>query len=149
MRFVFLQKRVLLLLISLQIVMKSVIQATTPPLPVTLERVGQSVIFSAEVARTSTELAQGLMGRSFLGKNQGMLFIFPQPQYVKFWMKETLISLDLIFADVTGKVIQLFEQAQPQDLTPIFSQQPIKYVLEVPGKSVQTFDIRCGDSLTF
>lgn len=110
-----------------------------------LERSGQSIPFQVEVACTPQALAQGLMNRHYLDQDAGMLFVFPKPQNVKFWMKNTYLALDLIFMDQNFKVVQLYANARPLDLKKIESDQIIKYVLEISAGSIQHHDIRKGD----
>jgi uncharacterized membrane protein (UPF0127 family) len=86
---------------------------------------------AVEVADTVGERAQGLMFREALDPAAGMLFVYETPKRASFWMKNTLIPLDIIFADVTGTVIHIHEGAVPGDLTPIDSMGTISYVLEV------------------
>ena len=86
---------------------------------------------AVEVADTAGERAQGLMFREVLDPAAGMLFVYDTPKRASFWMKNTLIPLDIIFADVTGTVIHVHESAVPGDLTPIDSRGTIAYVLEV------------------
>lgn len=90
--------------------------------------------FSVEVADDPEERAQGLMNREDLSQWAGMLFVYPDPRQVGFWMKNTLIPLDMIFIDKTGTVARVHANAEPGDLTPIMGGSPdIKAVLEVNG----------------
>lgn len=72
-----------------------------------------------EIADDPAERAQGLMNRTSLDDRSGMLFIFEEPRSASFWMKNTLIPLDLIFFDETGTIRHIHPQAVPMDLTPI------------------------------
>jgi uncharacterized membrane protein (UPF0127 family) len=86
---------------------------------------------AVEVADTTAERAKGLMFREALDPAAGMLFVYETPRRTSFWMKNTLIPLDIIFADATGTVIHVHAGAVPGDLTPIDSMGTVAYVLEV------------------
>lgn len=77
------------------------------------------LVFSVEIADTPETRARGLMFRRSLPEQGGMLFIYEHPQSVSFWMRNTLIPLDLIFIDETGAVRHIHPQARPLDETPI------------------------------
>lgn len=101
-----------------------------------LDRVGlrnekTQVIFDIELAVAPQDRARGLMFRESLPKRAGMLFIFDPPQPVVFWMKNTLIPLDIIFVDRTGTVTSIHENAIPGDLTPIEGGDSVYAVLEI------------------
>ena len=110
-----------------------------------LERSTDSVAFHVDIASTPQALAQGLMNRHHLAKDAGMLFVFPKLQKTKFWMKDTYLTLDLVFMDENFNVVQLHENAQPLDLTKIDSDVPVKYVLEISAGSIQHHNIQKGD----
>ncbi len=73
------------------------------------------------------------MGRESLPVDQGMLFVYESPRRAQFWMKDTLIPLDMIFADARGVVTRIHPMAQPLDLTPVDGGEGVKYVLEING----------------
>jgi hypothetical protein len=87
--------------------------------------------FSVEVADDTAERGRGLMFRSELPLSSGMLFVYEAPRRAKFWMKNTLIPLDMIFADTTGTVTRVHANATPGDLTPIDGGEGVRFVLEV------------------
>lgn len=87
--------------------------------------------FAVEVADDGDERAQGLMFRTALAPASGMLFVYNGPTHPKFWMKNTLIPLDMIFADVTGTVTRVHADAVPGDLTPIDGGEGVQFVLEI------------------
>lgn len=89
--------------------------------------------FSVEVADDVAERAQGLMNRESMPRSAGMLFLYDRPQSVSFWMENTLIPLDMIFADDTGTVRHIHENAVPLDRTPIPGGDGILAVLEING----------------
>jgi uncharacterized protein len=89
--------------------------------------------FVVEVADDDRERAQGLMFREELPLFAGMLFVYEAPKQVSFWMKNTLIPLDMIFADATGTVTRVHANAIPGDLTGIDGGEGVQFVLEVNG----------------
>lgn len=86
-----------------------------------------------ELALTPAEQARGLMHRSSLSDTGGMLFVYPRPQRSSFWMKNTLIPLDMIFLAPDGRVAHVHENAIPHDETPILGGDNILAVLEING----------------
>lgn len=103
--------------------------------------------FSVEIADDDAERAQGLMFREELGKDAGMLFVYPRPRLVSFWMKNTLIPLDIIFVDRKGRVRQIHANAQPGDLNPKTSGPNILAVLEINGGFARMLGIAPGSVL--
>lgn len=94
---------------------------------------GGQARFSVEVADDQTERARGLMNRESLPRSSGMLFVYEAPHRATFWMKNTLIPLDMIFADPTGRVTHVHSNAKPNDLTVIDGGEGVKLVLEING----------------
>lgn len=74
---------------------------------------------AVEIADTPQSRAQGLMGREVLPQGQGMLFVYETPQPTAFWMKNTLIPLDMLFFDASGRLRHVHPDARPHDLTPV------------------------------
>ncbi|MGO4854545.1 DUF192 domain-containing protein [Phaeovulum sp. W22_SRMD_FR3] len=103
--------------------------------------------FTIEIADTEAERAQGLMNRPAMPRSAGMLFIYPKPQPVAFWMKNTLIPLDMIFMDAGGTVVSVAARARPHDETPIPGGEAIQYVLEINGGLAQALGIVPGVSM--
>ena len=103
--------------------------------------------FSVEVADTGEERAQGLMFRESLPKSGGMLFVYGAPQRASFWMKNTLIPLDMIFADPTGRVTRVHSNAIPQDTTSIDGGEGVLTVLEINGGLAAKLGIGPGAEL--
>ena len=87
--------------------------------------------FAVEVADDPAERSQGLMFRTELPAASGMLFVYDSPRPVSFWMKNTLIPLDMVFADATGTVTRVHEGAVPGDLSPIDGGPGVQFVLEI------------------
>ncbi|MEH7827507.1 DUF192 domain-containing protein [Gemmobacter denitrificans] len=103
--------------------------------------------FHVEVADEAGERAQGLMFRESMARGAGMLFVYPQPQRAVFWMKNTLIPLDMIFADASGRVTHVHSGAVPQDETPIDGGQGVAYVLEINAGLAKAIGIAPGAEL--
>lgn len=101
--------------------------------------------FEVELARTPEQLRQGLMFRTYLGENSGMLFIFDPPTETGFWMRNTLIPLDIIFVDIEGRITKIHENAIPLDETSISSDGTVRGVLEIAGGRSQDLGIQVGD----
>ena len=103
--------------------------------------------FSVDVADTGRERNRGLMFVEKMPSSHGMLFVYERPQPVAFWMKNTLIPLDMIFADENGVVQNVHVGAVPGDLTPIPGYGNIQYVLEINGGLSQMLRIGPGTEL--
>lgn len=116
---------------------------------------GHSVTVPVEIADTASERARGLMFRNRLTAGSGMLFIYDQPQPVSFWMRNTLIPLDMIFMDATGTVRHIHPMARPQDDTSIPGAMigdpaPDRLmVLEVAGGDAARLGIREGMAMAY
>lgn len=106
-----------------------------------------SAQFSVDVADTNEERSRGLMFVDNMATMQGMLFVYDRPQSVSFWMRNTLIPLDMIFVDDTGVVRNIHSMAQPLDETPIFGGTGIQYVLEVNGGLSERLGLSIGDQM--
>jgi uncharacterized membrane protein (UPF0127 family) len=106
---------------------------------------GRSTAVEAEVARRPDELERGLMFRESLAAGRGMLFVFPETAEHVFWMKNTLVSLDMLFIDERGSVVGLVERAEPLTTLGRTAGAPSRYVLEVPGGFAAERGIRVGD----
>lgn len=103
--------------------------------------------FSVEIAESDQERLAGLMNRESLGENAGMWFIFPLTGNEKFWMKNTKISLDLIYVDENMKVVHVIENAVPESTEPMVSPVSFRYVLEVNAGSAAKRGIKVGDAV--
>lgn len=106
-----------------------------------------SVRIRAEIADTPAERAQGLMNVPEMPRLSGMLFVYERPQSVSFWMENTLIPLDMLFADATGMVTRIHENAIPLDRTPIPGGDDIQFVLEVNGGLSSDLGITVGTQM--
>lgn len=97
---------------------------------------GQAIQLDLEVAQTDSERAQGLMYRKVLGEYQGMLFVYDAVVNNSFWMKNTLIPLDILFLSSDGEVVYIMEDVQPceADPCPVYqSLESYRYAIEVNG----------------
>ena len=101
--------------------------------------------FLVEIARTAKEQSFGLMFRNKLLPNSGMLFLYSKIKFVKMWMKNTFIPLDILFISSEGKIVKIVERAIPGSRQIISSGQPIKAVLEIKGGTVARFKLSLGD----
>jgi hypothetical protein len=105
--------------------------------------------FEIELAEDAYETQTGLMNRGSMQNNQAMLFIFPDVEMRSFYMKNTLIPLDIIYIDETEKVVSIQKNAKPMDETALPSKAPAKYVLEINAGLSDQLNIVKGDSIAF
>jgi uncharacterized membrane protein (UPF0127 family) len=103
--------------------------------------------FTVEIADTDATRESGLMFRKSLAPNRGMLFDFGTPQSVTFWMKNTLIPLDMIFIGKNGHVVSIARDAAPMSEALIPSGGPIVAVLEVRGGRAAEIGVKPGDEV--
>jgi uncharacterized membrane protein (UPF0127 family) len=101
--------------------------------------------FTVELAVTPEQLAQGLMFRRSMPADAGMLFEYERPQPASFWMKNTLIPLDMLFIAADGRIVNIHERAVPLSLDPIDSQGPVRAILELNGGTASRLGIKPGD----
>ena len=102
-------------------------------------------VFSVEMATTEEEKTTGLMYRKELPDGKGMLFDFSPEQQVSMWMKNTYISLDMIFIRADGRILRIAENTEPLSTKIISSGGPAKAVLEVIAGTAQKYGIQPGD----
>ncbi|OYU17268.1 MAG: hypothetical protein CFE34_16580 [Rhodobacteraceae bacterium PARR1] len=133
-----------LLFAACHIVWAAQAQAACAPETLDLRGAGSVARFHVEIADTVAERNRGLMFRDTLASSAGMLFVYDEPQDVSFWMKNTLIPLDMIFADATGQVRRVHEGAVPGDLTPIPGGADIQFVLEINAGMAKRLGIAEG-----
>ncbi|MFO1242259.1 MAG: DUF192 domain-containing protein [Rickettsiales bacterium] len=103
----------------------------------------------AEVAMTDAEQETGLMYRSSLAENQGMLFPQDPPRRMQMWMKNTYIPLDMIFVGTEGRITMIAESTQPLSLDSIGPAEKVAAVLEVPAGTVKKLSIEEGDTVEY
>ena len=110
---------------------------------------GARATVTVELARTDAEREHGLMGRRALDEEAGMLFLFEASEVRAFWMKNTLIPLDMLFIDDGGRVAGIVREAEPLTLTPRTPGVPARYVLEVRGGWAARHGVAPGDRVRF
>ena len=117
--------------------------------PLEIRSAGGTHRFTVEVARTGAEQAQGLMHRDTLAPDAGMLFPFPAPRPASFWMKNTLIPLDMIFIRADGTIASVAANTVPHSLEPVGVAEPVAAVLEIPGGRAAELGIVEGDRVSW
>ena len=105
-------------------------------------------IFSVEMATTEDEKQKGLMYRRELADGKGMLFDFSPEQQISMWMKNTYISLDMIFIRADGRILRIAENTEPESTKIISSGGLARGVLEVPAGTAQKYGIAPGDRVS-
>ncbi|WP_238550555.1 DUF192 domain-containing protein [Blastomonas sp. AAP53] len=117
--------------------------------PLTIKSGAKTHAFTVEMARTPQEQAKGLMFRTELAPDMGMLFPFPSPKPAGFWMKNTVISLDLLFVRADGSIESIAANAVPYSLDPISSGEPVAAVLELAAGRAAELGLKPGDIVTW
>jgi len=123
--------------------------ATAGTVPLTVESPGRFARFRVEVARTEAEQARGLMFRTKLAPDGGMIFPMDPPRVASFWMKNTVIPLDMIFIRADGTIARIAENTEPYSLDPVTSGEPVAAVLEVAGGRAGELGISEGDKVNW
>ncbi len=117
-----------------------------------IEAANGAVAVIVEIASTPAELERGLMYRKSLDDGRGMLFVFAEETEHSFWMKNTLIPLDMLFiardGPGAGRIVGIHENATPLSLAPVTVGKPSTYVLEVPGGWSKRLGVRTGYRIT-
>lgn len=108
---------------------------------------GHELTFEVDLATNDAERSRGLMFRKQLGAYEGMLFDFYQEMPVSFWMKNTLIPLDMVFIAADGTVKHVHANAVPLSTDAIPSLYPVRAVLEINGGSAALLGIKPGDKV--
>jgi hypothetical protein len=135
------------LLVALCIGLAGAVQAACRDDVVELRGPWGQARFSVELAMTPEEQARGLMFRDSLPRGAGMLFLYDRPASVAFWMRNTLIPLDMIFVDSAGTVTRVHHEAVPLDETPIPGGPGVLAVLEINGGLSRRLGIAPGSEL--
>lgn len=102
-----------------------------------------------EIADNDEERSQGLMYRSAMADSLGMLFIFDREQEQSFWMKNTIMTLDIMYANAEGEILTMYKYTTPYSEAPIPSYQKAQYVVEVAGGFTDRYNIQIGDKISF
>jgi len=126
------------------------VNGSSPPAPMPLEKLviqtssGQKE-FTVEIAQTPEQQELGLMYRTSLAPDKGMLFIEDQDMVVTMWMKNTLISLDMLFIDSEGKIVYIADHATPESTAIITARRPVRAVIELAAGTADADHIKVGD----
>ncbi|MEO6198698.1 MAG: DUF192 domain-containing protein [Sphingomicrobium sp.] len=115
--------------------------------PLTIHSANGDHRFTVEIAASPQQQQMGLMFRRALTPDGGMIFPYVAEQQVAFWMKNTLIPLDLIFIRGDGRIARIAENAQPMSLDLIHSGEPVAAVLEIAGGRSVELGIKAGDTV--
>ena len=110
---------------------------------------GRAIPVRVELALTGPQRERGLMFRNHLDPDSGMLFLFPSPAPLTFWMKNTLIPLDMIFIDSQRRIVGIVENAEPETETGRSVEGESQYVLEIGGGLSQKWGISAGSTVEF
>lgn len=102
-----------------------------------------------EIAENDSERQKGLMFRPFLSDSVGMLFVFDEPSPQSFWMKNTMISLDIIYVGSDKKIVSIQKKAKPYSEESLPSFGNAQYVVEVNGGYCDKYGIQVGDTIVF
>lgn len=102
-------------------------------------------VFQIEIADTPRKQAKGLMFRRAMAKDAGMLFVYETPRRAVFWMKNTLIPLDMIFIDSRGRIKTIAPNARPLDESRIDGGRGVSMILEINGGLSKSMGFRVGD----
>jgi hypothetical protein len=121
--------------------------ASAPTVPLTISTAGQKHAFRVEVARTEVQQERGLMFRSDLAPDAGMIFPIDPPRTASFWMKNTIIPLDMIFIRADGTIARIAPQTVPYSLVPVSSGEPVAAVLEIAGGRAAELGINEDDKV--
>lgn len=114
--------------------------------PLTVVKADDSAVdFQVELALTHKQRQLGLMYRTEMAPDKGMLFIFPNPAMQSFWMRNTYIPLDIIFLRTDGSIINIVANAEPETDTPRSSIAPAKAVFEIAGGRASELGLAAGD----
>jgi len=116
-----------------------------------LKAVDKSLVkqIDVEVVTGIEEQKQGLMHRSQMEENNGMLFVYPNQSRLSFWMKNTLIPLDIIFIDSKGVIDTIYRKTTPHSETSLPARRNVQFVLEVNGGFSDRFGIKEGDLIEY
>ena len=115
--------------------------------PLTIETGAGIHTVMVEVADTAEERGVGLMHRTELAPDRGMLFDYATTRQATMWMKNTLISLDMFFAESDGRIVTIAERTTPLSEKRIRSGRPVRFVLEMIAGSAERLGIAPGDRL--
>tara|TARA_B100001939_G_C16501598_1_gene429852 strand:+ start:66 stop:509 length:444 start_codon:yes stop_codon:yes gene_type:complete len=107
----------------------------------------EDIVFEVEIADTKEKRERGLMFRSILDENKGMLFILPEKSFANIWMKNTILSLDILFISEDNIIVDLVKEAFPLSEKIYTSKMLVKYILEINAGLIDKAGIKIGDSV--
>jgi uncharacterized membrane protein (UPF0127 family) len=110
-------------------------------------REGRELRLDVEIASDDPSRSRGLMFRRSLPEDSGMIFVFQEESFHSFWMKNTLIPLDMLFIDAQGKVVGVVENAEPRTLSSRSVEGDSRFVLEVNGGWCARHGVAAGDAV--
>ena len=110
---------------------------------------GKEHVFNVEVVKTPEQETVGLMFRTSVPEDGGMLFDWGSPRESQMWMRNTLVPLDMMFINEDGTIRSIAENTVPQSLAIIDSRGPVRATLELAGGTTERLDIRVGDKVLF
>ncbi len=116
-----------------------------PVVPLTIAHAGRALAFRVEVAKSEAEQAKGLMFRTAMGADEGMIFPMDPPRDAAFWMKNTVIPLDIIFVGTDHRISNIAANAVPYSQEPLPSAGSVIGVLELNGGRAAQLGIVAGD----
>lgn len=119
--------------------------ATAATVPLSIETRRGVRRFRVEIARTGAEQERGLMFRKAMARDHGMIFPISPPRPASFWMKNTLIPLDMVFIRPDGTIASIAARATPLSLATVDSVEPVAAVLELVGGEAARAGIAAGD----
>lgn len=124
-------------------------ESVAETIPVTIRTDTGDHVFDVETAITPEEQRRGLMFRESLPENGGMIFPFDFPRLASFWMRNTLIPLDMIFIRADGVITNIARETEPYTLDSYYSSEPVIAVLEIDGGRAAELGIDAGDHVSW
>ena len=118
-----------------------------PVEPVAIETTRGQLVLQAEIADSDAARSRGLMFRKAMADNEAMLFFWPRPVEATMWMRNTYVSLDMLFVDAAGKVVYIERRTTPHSLKLITAGRKVSAVLELLAGTVERRGIALGDRL--
>ncbi len=120
-----------------------------PVIPLTVTTAGKAQRFQVEIARSEEEQAKGLMFRTVMGANEGMIFPMDPPRRASFWMRNTVIPLDIIFIGADRSILNIAANAVPYSEASLASSGAVSAVLELNGGRAAQLGIAPGDRVAW
>jgi hypothetical protein len=124
-------------------------ESAAETIPVTVRTAAGDHMFDVETAITPEEQRRGLMFRESLPENGGMIFPFDFPRLASFWMRNTMIPLDMIFIRADGVITNIARETEPYTLDSYYSSEPVIAVLEIGGGRAAELGIDAGDHVSW